>query len=96
VPTYHFSCTKHKPLIEVTRISVKPMNGLSAEELEKLARCPIEDESYGRHAMKRTPRPPTVTVKESLDNGVMTHRLERFKDAEQLYRDRAAADPEKK
>lgn len=46
--------------------------------------------------MRRVPRPPTTTVKESLDNGAMTKRVERFKDAERLYRDRAANDPDKK
>ena len=46
--------------------------------------------------LKRAPRAPTTIVKESLDNGAMTKRVERFKDAEQLYADRAAQDPEKK
>jgi len=43
--------------------------------------------------MKRTPRPPSTIVKEMLDNGAMTKRVERLKDAEELYRQRAKNDP---
>jgi hypothetical protein len=56
----------------------------SAEE----AQCPPE--CCGQ-AMKRTPRGATSRVVESLDNGVMTKRLERLADAERLFRERAKA-----
>jgi len=36
---------------------------------------------------------PSVLVKETLDNGAMPHAVERLKDAEQLYKDRARNDP---
>lgn len=42
--------------------------------------------------MERQMAPPDVQVKEVLDNGVMPRKVERFKDAEQLFRDRARND----
>ena len=39
--------------------------------------------------MERQMAPPDVQVKEVLDNGAMPRKVERFKDAEQLFRDRA-------
>jgi hypothetical protein len=42
--------------------------------------------------MERQMAPPDVQVKEVLDNGAMPRRVERFKDAEQLFRDRAKND----
>ena len=43
--------------------------------------------------MRRSQTPPSSQTKEVLDNGVMTRRLERLADAEQLYKDRANNDP---
>jgi putative FmdB family regulatory protein len=47
-------------------------------------------------ALERTPEPPSVQVMESLDNGFMPRRVERLRDAERLYRDRANNDPRTK
>jgi hypothetical protein len=45
-------------------------------------------------AMVRKAVGPTANVKETLDNGCMVKKLERFADAERLYHDRAkTADP---
>ncbi len=46
--------------------------------------------------LKRNPKPPSTQVMERLDNGVMKRALERFADAEELHRDRAANDPRHK
>jgi len=43
--------------------------------------------------MRRDPRPPSSQVMESIDNGLMPRRVERLADAERLYKDRAANDP---
>lgn len=44
--------------------------------------------------MERAPEGPATQVMESLDNGVMVRRVERFRDAERMYKERAAsADP---
>lgn len=39
----------------------------------------------------RTPQPPSTQVMETLDNGVMTKRLERLADAERLFAERNEA-----
>jgi hypothetical protein len=39
--------------------------------------------------LKRTPKPPTSNVVETLDNGWMTKRVERLADVERLISDRA-------
>lgn len=41
--------------------------------------------------MRRSPRGPTTTTKETLDNGLMTRRVERPANAEELYRERSRA-----
>jgi hypothetical protein len=38
--------------------------------------------------MVRKSNPPNTQVKEVLDNGFMTKRVERLKDAEELYKNR--------
>jgi hypothetical protein len=43
--------------------------------------------------MERAPRGPTAQVKETLDNGAMKRKVERFKDAEKLYKDRSKQNP---
>lgn len=43
--------------------------------------------------MGRFENPPKAQVKEVLDNGVMSRRVERLADAEELYHDRAVNDP---
>ena len=48
----------------------------------------------GALALQRAARGPSSAVKETLDNGAMTSRLERFANAEELYAERALnADP---
>ena len=93
MPSYNFVCKKHKPLIEVTRIAPVPLRNLTAEQRVKLTLCPIVDRPYGEHAMERNPHPPGATVKETLDNGAMKRKIERFRDAEKLYKDRAKNGP---
>ena len=44
----------------------------------------------------RQPLGPTSQVMESLDNGVMRKAVERYSEAERLYRERQKADPSKK
>lgn len=45
--------------------------------------------------MERDPRPASSRVTETLDNGVMSRRVERPADAERLYKERARADNER-
>lgn len=42
-------------------------------------------------ALARTPVPPSSQAVETLDNGIMTKRLERLADAETLFRERNEA-----
>lgn len=44
--------------------------------------------------MDREAKAPTTAVKESLDNGSMSRTVERFSNAEELYRERARSKPE--
>jgi hypothetical protein len=91
MPSYNFVCKLHKALVKVTRISKKPWAQLTTDEKELLATCPNEDKGLARvsHTMERDPSGPSALVKETLDNGAMTTKIERLKDAEQLYKDRA-------
>lgn len=41
--------------------------------------------------LRRDPRPPSTRVIETLDNGLMTKRLERLADAERLFAERNEA-----
>lgn len=56
--------------------------------------CSI-DEAKNKHSCScgnvliRAPRPPSTSIKETLDNGLMGRRLERYSDAERLFRERA-------
>jgi hypothetical protein len=94
VPSYYFICKLHKAFVEVTRISPRPWTKLSADERKLLATCPQQN-GLGReiHQMERAPRGPTAQVKETLDNGAMKRKVERFKDAEKLYKDRSKQNP---
>jgi len=40
--------------------------------------------------LKRVQSPPSSQVKETMDNGIMAKKLERYANAEELYKDRAA------
>ena len=86
MPTYRLTCESCARV--VVRTLVTTLKNLPADEREEITRC-----SCGKR-LKRTPTPSTL-VRESLDNGAMTHRVERLKDAEELYKDRAAKDPGK-
>lgn len=46
--------------------------------------------------LKRMATGPSVQVMERLDNGAMSHAVERLKDAEELNKDRARNDPRNK
>lgn len=46
--------------------------------------------------LKRVPRPPSTHVVETLDNGSMVKKVERFSEAERLFRERAKNDPRNK
>lgn len=90
MPSYNFVCKLHKALVEITRISPRPWKNLSAEERKLLATCPQQNGLGPEiHQMERAPKGPGAQVKETLDNGAMRHKVERFKDAEKLYKDRA-------
>ena len=90
MPAYNFICDLHKAFVEITRISVRPWNRLSEEERKLLATCPQQNGLGPEvHQMKRSARGPTAHKKETLDNGAMKRKLERFVDAEKLYKDRA-------
>ncbi len=93
VPAYKFICKLHKALVEVTRISRKPWKQLTSEEQLALSLCPQRN-GLGphAHAMHRNASGPTAQVKEILDNGAMKRKVERYKDAEKLYKDRADKD----
>lgn len=90
MPAYNFVCKLHKALVEITRISQRPWSKLSPEERRLLATCPQQD-GLGKeiHQMERDASGPTAHKKETLDNGAMKRKLERFVDAEKLYKDRA-------
>ena len=42
-----------------------------------------------KEKMKRQPTAPTVQVKEKLDNGAMTKAIERYAEAERLFKERS-------
>lgn len=73
MPLYYFQCSKC--LKEQRRI-------LTLEESKKEQAC---DCGY---SLRRTPKPPSSRVTETLDNGVMTRKLERLADAERLFAER--------
>ncbi len=64
------------------------------EEAEKLQVCgkPVEGKTEAcGYTLRREPKPPSTRVVETLDNGVMTKRLERLADAERLFAERNEA-----
>lgn len=44
-------------------------------------------------SLKRTPKPPTTTIFETLDNGVMARKVTRIAGAEEIFKERAQNDP---
>jgi putative FmdB family regulatory protein len=78
---YHFSCSGCE---EATRRLLEPSEASS----QICKKCGDK--------LTRVPNPPTAAVVEVLDNGVMSKKVERFKEAERLYRERAKNDPRHK
>ena len=75
MPVFHYACTKCS----------KPHRRLcSFLESQVAQACP----ACGGE-LTRTPNAPTTHVKEVLDNGAMPKAVERFADAERLYKERA-------
>ena len=87
MPTYFLRC---EPCDETIR---RRFTLLLSEVPE---RSPLRTCERCSGPLKRVARPPTTQVKESLDNGAMTKRVERYSTAEELYRERARNDPQKK
>ncbi len=85
MPLYYYRCCKcHQPQRKIQ----------TPEEATKLQVCgkPVEGktDSCG-YTLRREPKPPSSQVTETLDNGVMTKRLERLADAERLFAERNEA-----
>lgn len=80
MPLFYFTCEK---------CGVGKKFLLEPEDAKKERSC-SEQGCLG--AMLRDQRPPSTHVKETLDNGLMTRKVERFKDIEQLMHDRANKD----
>jgi hypothetical protein len=74
MPLYHFECIQCG---QVVRKILKAQDLAQTEVLCCDTPC------------RRTPRPPSTQVKEVLDNGLMTKKVERLSDAERLFRERA-------
>lgn len=77
MPLYYFECGS-------CRLQVKRL--LSPDEAES-QKCKCGS------LLNRTPKGPSTSVKERLDNGLMPKAIERYSEAERLYAERAAADP---
>lgn len=78
MPMYYYRCPKPGCDTVVRKI-------LLVEEAKRGWPCP-DCETI----MVRAPQPPSTRVTETLDNGLMTKRLERLADAERLFGERAA------
>lgn len=79
MPLYYFSC----PKCQVPTAKVLPR-----EDVCKPQECPRKC-----GPMVRTPKGPSSAVKERLDNGAMPRAVERYAEAERLFAERAANDP---
>lgn len=74
MPVFNFFCEKcQKPARKI----------LSPEEARALV---IHDCGY---VLKRVQNPPSSQVTETLDNGIMPKKLERYANAEELYKERS-------
>lgn len=82
MPLYYFKCDGPCKQ-EVRRI-------ISPEQAQAKTLCPKPDCGG---TLRRTPKPPTAQVVETLDNGWMTRKVERLADAERIFAERAAKDP---
>lgn len=81
MPIFNFNCAAcgRSPTRRIARTA--------DEALAKASTCSCGGE------MVRVPKPPTSTVFERLDNGMMVRAVERPADAERLYKERALQDP---
>jgi hypothetical protein len=61
------------------------------KSFKKEAKCPSCDKP-----MDRDPHPPNLDVKEILDNGVMTKKVERLVDTENIMKERSKEDIKRK
>lgn len=59
--------------------------GAEKRRIFSLAESKESQECECGYAMERDPRPPSSAAKETLDNGIMTKKLERYTDAEELF-----------
>jgi putative FmdB family regulatory protein len=81
MPLYHFDCTGCE---EATRRLLEP----SEASNQICKKCGAK--------LKRVPNPPSTHVIEILDNGCMAKKVERFSEAERLYKERSQNDPRRK
>ncbi len=88
MPRYFFVCMSCGA--NSKRIFRTTFEKLSPEDQASAVKC-----KCGAILLRAGP-PPTTQVKETLDNGIMPHRIERLKDVEQLAKDRAKSDPRNK
>jgi hypothetical protein len=79
---YHFSCSGCE---EATRRLLNTPSEISSQICKKCG-----------DKLTRVPNPPTCAVIEILDNGIMSKKVERFSEAERLYRERAKNDPRRR
>lgn len=78
MPRYFFEC----------EVCQKAYQRICKPEEAKQARCPA-----CTNTLKRTPKPASTTVLETLDNGLMPRKVERIADAERIFAERAVNDP---
>lgn len=79
---YHFSCVGCEE--DTRRLLEKP----SEVSIQICKKCGDK--------LTRVPNPPTSAIIEVLDNGIMSKKVERFSEAERLFKERAKGDPRRK
>lgn len=82
MPLYYFKCNT---------CPAKKAYRLKPGEQKADRNCPVCG-----GLLAREPRPPSYQVMESIDNCTQPRRVERLADAERLYAERAANDPQLK
>lgn len=78
MPLYYFKCSGPSHEFKVKRI-------LTPEEADQPQKCVCGA------LLQRDAQGPNTTVHEVLDNGLMPRSLERFSDAQRLYKERSKA-----
>lgn len=89
MPSYSLTCSTCGRSRK--RILVRPFKQLSDAEQSAFLQC----ENGCERLMTVGDPAPTTQVLESLDNGMMSRKVERHADAERLWAERAAKDPRK-